>query len=249
MSLKALMRDLVRDFLLSFCPAKARLVYRPESTPRVAAFATWAGLVQFLGFGLLLWLRYRGFMVARLKHWAPYLTGTAEKIQGTAIIVSTLEFLIYPASLFLVYFALEGLARFATGLIGSEVVPSLPVFLAFRAMEGRRRQREEKRLALLPSDTVEFLAGDRIRIASARFRPAWNAEITIGIRGEFREIENKEPGLPGRPFVYILKPAAVGRVLRAYEEYDLNAATILDQSGAASGEVASRGIKPGPVEI
>lgn len=229
------MRNLVRDFLLSFCPSKARCVFKPESIARVAAFATWTGLVQFFGFVFLLWLRYRSFFIARSRHWAPYLTGRAEVIQGTAFIIASLEFLIYPVSLFLLYFALEGLARFATGLIGAEILPSLPVFLAFRWTECRQQRREAKRVASLPADRVEFLSGKRVRIASAHLRPSWNAGITIGIRGEFFEIENKEPGMPGRPFVFVLRPAPPGKALRAYEEYDVNAAVVLDwrETGSA----------------
>jgi hypothetical protein len=234
------MRELVRDFLLSFFPSRARLAFRPESTHRVVAFATWGGLAQFACFSLLLWLRYRSFILGRLKEWAPYLTGTAGQIQGTAVMVSTLEFLIYPVSLLLVYFALEGLARFVTGLIGSEVLPSLPVSLAFGLIERRRQRREAERLASLPADTVEFLAEGRVRIASARSRPTWNSGITIGIRGEFCEIENKEPGMPGRPFVFVLRPAPAGKALRAYEEYDLGSATILDRKEPAPGASVGR---------
>ena len=230
------MSDLLRDCLLSFCPSSVRIVARPGSTARVTAFAIWTGLAQFLGFSLWLSLRYRTFILARLAQWAPHLVGTSETVQSTALIISTLEFLIYPASLVLLYFALEGLARFAAGLISAEVVPSLPVFVAFRVIEKRRQRLEARRLASLPADIVEFLTEGRIRIASARFRPAWKSTITIGIRGEFYEIENKEPGYPGRRFVFVLKPAAIGRALRAYEEYDLDAATVRDKSVAMAAK-------------
>jgi hypothetical protein len=164
-------------------------------------------------------------------------------VQSTALLVATLEFLIYPLSLILLYFAAEGMARFAAGLVSSQVVPSLPVFLAFRLAEQKRQRRETARLQSLPPDTVEFLAEGRVRIASAHRRENWNASVTIGIGGQFHEIEHKEPALPGRPFVFVLKPAGAGRALRGYEEYDLSAATILNQPAQA---VVTAGA--GPVE-
>jgi hypothetical protein len=218
------MPGLLRDLLISFCPERARLALRPESTHRVVACATWAGPAQFLSFGFLLVLRYRSFMLARMQQWGPHLGGTGEMVQSAALLVATLEFLIYPLSLVLLYFAAEGMARFVAGLISSQVVPSLPLYVAFRLAEKKRQRRETARLESLPPDTVEFLAQGRVRIASAHRRDNWNASVTIGIGGQFYEIEHKEPALPGRPFVFVLKPAATGRALRGYEEYDLRAA-------------------------
>lgn len=219
----------LRDLLISFCPERARLALRPESTHRVVACATWAGLAQLLGFGFLLLLHYRSFVLARMQQWGPHLAGTGEMVQSAALLVTTLEFLIYPLSLLLVYFAAEGMARFVAGLISSQVVPSLPVFLAFRMADHKRQRRETARLQSLQPDTVEFLAEGRVRIASAHRRENWNASVNIGISGQFHEIEHKEPAMPGRPFVFVLKPAGAGRALRGYEEYDLSAATVLNQ--------------------
>ena len=181
-----------------------------ESTHRVLACATWAGLAQFLSFAFLLMLRYRFFILARMQQWGQHLAGTGELVQSTALLVATLEFLIYPLSLVLLYFAMEGMARFAAGLTSSQVVASLPVFLAFRVAEQKRQRRETARLESLPPDTVEFLAEGRVRIASAHRRDNWNASVTIGISGQFHEIEHKEPAMPGRPFVFVSNRPAPG---------------------------------------
>jgi len=243
------MQDFLRDLLISFCPERARRAMRPESTHRVELCATWAGLAQFVMFALLLWLRYKTFFIARSQQWAPYLAGS-ERIQVTAFIIATVEFLIYPASLLLFYFAIEGLTRFAAGLVSSQVVPSLPVFLAFHLKERFEQRREAERMASLPPDTIEFLRDGCVRIASARNRPQWNASLTIGIRGELHEIENKEPGMPGRPFVFVLKPATLGRALRGYEEYDLQAAEIVNRETVPSEteKGTARPVGTGPVE-
>jgi hypothetical protein len=82
------MPGFLRDLLISFCPERARLVLRPESTHRVTACATWAGLAQFIALALLLWLRYRDFFIARSRQWAPYLGGS-ERVQVTAFIIAS----------------------------------------------------------------------------------------------------------------------------------------------------------------
>jgi hypothetical protein len=238
-----------RDFLISFCPDRPRQDLRPESTDVVLRWATWGGLAQFLALSFLLWLRYKSFFIARSHEWAPVIGGSIERVQVTAFIIATLEFLIHPASILLLYFMLEGLTRFVAGFVSAQVVPALPVFLAFRLKDALQQRRQAERIASLPPDTIEFLHEKRVRIASARFRPQWNASLTIGIRGELHEIESKEPGMPGRPFVFVLKPATVGRALRGYEEYDPASATIINQeppaAAAASPDLPAAA---GPVE-
>lgn len=202
---------------------------RPESTHRVQLWATWGGLAQFVALTILLALRYRSFMAVRLLQWRPQLSGTSDVVQSVGVLIASWEFLIYPVSFLLLYFAAEGLTRFVAGLVSSQVLPSLPVFLAFRLHERLEHRRQAGRLGSLLPDTVEYLHHARVRIASAQVRPHWNSSITLGLGGVFYEIESKEPGLPGRPFVYVLKPASPGRALRGYEEYDLVTAKILSK--------------------
>lgn len=216
------MQSLLRDVLLSFCPVQVRRDYRPESPARVVRAATWTGLFQLLLFGYMLIVRYGHFLVERAKLWAPVLARTSDAFQSGTLIIVTLEFLLYPVSFLLLYFSLEGAARLLTGLVSSEVVPSLPVFLTFKIRNILHRRREAERVRQLPADTVTVLPNDRLRIATAHSRPAWsNPNLTIRIGGELYELERMDKGPLPRPFVYFLRRSPVGKILRGLEEYEL----------------------------
>lgn len=211
----------LRDVLLSFCPAKVRREYRPESPERVVSAATWIGLLQFFFFAYLLAVRYSYFLAARAKLWGPVLRRTSEVFQSGTLIIVTMEFLIYPVSLVLLYFCLEGMARFATGLIGSEVVPSLPVFLGFKLKTHFQSRRETDRVRQLPPDVLTTLPDGRVRIATAHARPSWsNPNHTIGIGGVHYELDRMDKGALPHPFVFFLRRAPLGKIRRTYEEYD-----------------------------
>jgi hypothetical protein len=221
----------LRDVLLSFCPEAVRKTYRPESSLRTLRAATWTGLFQFLLLGYIAVLRYKSFFLTRAQQLAPHVAGTSESVQtGVAIIVS-LEFLLYPVSILLLYLALEGMVRFVGGVITSEIVPSLPVSAAFQLTALVQRRRQDRDNRLLPPDSVERLPGDRLRIASARPKPAWNASMTIGVNGQWYEVEAAEESTAQRGFVYVLRLAPVSKVLRGYEEYDADSA--LNSPGSA----------------
>lgn len=210
-----------RDFLLSFCPAAVRRGFPPESPLRTLRFATWGGMAQFFVGAFASTIRYKSYFALRAGELAPHLGGTTEVFQaGTAVIV-TLEYLAHPLSLFLLYLAIEGLVRFAGGLITAEVLPNFIVFLAFKAASFAARRRERRRIAALPPDTLEDLSGGGIRITSAQPKRGWNASITIGVDGQWFEVEStEETGPPPRSYVYFLRPSPPGKILRGYEEYD-----------------------------
>jgi hypothetical protein len=64
----------------------------------------------------------------------------------------------------------------------------------------------------------------RLRIESNRTKSGWNTSITIGINGQWFEVEREEHGTVLRPFIYILRPASSGKILRGYQEYDSSSA-------------------------
>ena len=206
--------------VLSFCPATARREYRPVSPDRVVSAATWIGLLQFLVFGYLLAMRYGHFLESRARQWGPLLRRASEVFQSGSLIIVTLEFLIYPVSLLLLYFALEGFARFVTGLIASEVVPSLPVYVAFKLRKNFRKRQESKRVSQLPADVMTVLPDGRVRIATAHRRPQWNnPNHTIEIGSLHYELDRMDQGALPHPFVFFLRRAPLGKVLRSYERY------------------------------
>lgn len=117
----------LRDFLLSFCPATFRQAVRPESPQRTLHAATWVGLAQFFLAALALIVQLKAYFVWRAHELAPYIAGKNEAVQTGTVILVTLEYLLHPLALLLLYLAIEGLIRFIAGLVSAEVLPSFPV--------------------------------------------------------------------------------------------------------------------------
>jgi hypothetical protein len=221
------MRELFRDIALSFCPDSLRTVHPPHSSSRLLLVAIFTGPLQTALCAYWLLSGYKAFLVARAAQYGDVLNRANQTTQAWIVLVFFIEYVIFhPLALFLSYMALEGFLRFAGALCVSEVVPSLPVVLAFRLrayIHKRQSQREIAPLSSLP-DSVEVLPeGERLRIAGALPKPRWTPSLTIGIQGEWYELEAVEYGQPPRSYVYILRRAPVSKVLRGYEEYDVTA--------------------------
>jgi hypothetical protein len=220
------MQSLLRDLLLSYCPAVVRRAAQPESMLRVLRSATWTGLAQLLLAGLLFLVRLKAYFVLRAHQMAPQLAGASDAVQAGATVVVTLEYLIHPLAFLLLYLTIEGFIRFMGGLIAGEVVPDLLVSLAFKGVDSLSRSRNPRAGATLLADVLETMPDGRIQIASPRAKAGWNASITIGLSGQWFEVEREEHGPPPRSFVYILRPAPPGKILRGYQEYDAASALV-----------------------
>jgi hypothetical protein len=197
---------------------------QPESTLRTLRAATWGGLAQFLLAGLVFLVRLKSYFFLRAHQLAPRIAGSNETGQTIIAVIVVFEYSIHPVSLFLLYLAIEGLVRFMGGLITGEIVPSLLVSLGFRAADAFSRSRGQRREGPLLADILDSMPDGRVRIVSPRAKAGWNASITIGLSGQWFEVEREESGPPPRPFVYLLRPASPGKVLRRYEEYDTGSA-------------------------
>jgi len=226
----------LRDVALSFCPSSVRNTYRPQSWTRVVRAATMTGLIQASLSGLLVLFGYWDLLAKRAAQYGNPLATANETTQLIFSLLFLVEYVLFHFSgIVFSYMAVEGAIRFVGGLCVSEVVPSLPVVLAFkiRAYVRHKRTQHELAPARMVPDMLEVLddGGDRLRIASALPKERWNASLTIGIQGEWYEVEQATQGTAPRPYVYILRRASVNRILRAYEELDV-AAMIGSSSGA-----------------
>jgi hypothetical protein len=221
----------VRELLISFCPAAVRCRFRDTSPQRILYAATWGGLVQFFLASGLLVLQLKKYFVQRAQQMSPHLAGASETLQAGVSVIVFLEFLIHPLSLLLLYFAAEGMLRFMAGIVTNETLPSLPVFLAFKIGEKAGRLRDEKQRAAEVADKVEFLPDGNVRIAAVREKLGWNASVTIAVRGKWFEVAGVEQAAMPRSFVYLLRPAAEGRVLRGYQEYAVASSSIARATG------------------
>jgi hypothetical protein len=174
------------------------------------------GLLQALSFIALLVLSYAAFLRQRAHRFGAALERTSLTVQSGALLIFTLDFLIHPSSLLLLYLALEGFVRFLGGLVFAEIIPSLPVTLSFKLMDYLHNKPQP-----VIQDQFEYLQdGEHILISSALPKSGWNASITIDIDGQWYEIEKEEIGNPPLAHAYLLRPASPGKVLRGYERYE-----------------------------
>ena len=234
---KQRMHSILRDFLLSFCPAAIRRRLRPGSQLTVLRSATWGGLAQALLAGFILVVRLKNHFVLRAQQLGPHIAGSNETGQTIIAGIVLLDFLIHPLSLLLLYLAIEGFIRFAGGLITGEIVPNLLVSLYFKTADSVSRSSARRRGAPAVPDIAERLADGRIRIFSAGQKAGWNSSVTIGIGGQWFELESEAQAPLPRAFTYVLRPASPGKVLRGYQEYDaanLKAAAV--RTSAADAE-------------
>jgi hypothetical protein len=223
------MVEWLRDIALGFCPAWVRSRHRPHSPATVLRASTFTGILQSVlcAWGLL--AGYRSFVAVRAEQYGQVINRANETTQAWFSGILFIEYILFhPPALLLLYLACEGCVRFVAGLCVSEVVGSLPITVVFAiqtAKRNRQERRESERLASI-ADAVEVLEGGaRIRIASARPKPGWNASLTIEIRREHYELEREERGAPPRVHVYLLRRAPIGKIIRGYERYEVTTAT------------------------
>jgi len=192
----------------------------PGSQLTVLRSATWGGLAQLLLTALLLIVRLKRHFVLRAQQFGPHMAGSNETGQAIVALIVFLDFLIHPLSLLLLYLAIEGFVRFAGGIITGEIVPNLLVSLYFKTANSMSRSLARRRSAPPVADIADRLADGRVRISSASQKTGWNSSITVGIGGQWFEVESEEQAPPPRTFMYVLRPASPGKVLRGYQEYD-----------------------------
>lgn len=194
----------------------------------------WSGAAQFLITALVLIAQFKHYFIVRSQQMAPHMGSVNSTGEVVITVLIVLEFLFHPLSFFLLYFALEGAIRFIGGLITAEIVPSLLVFLLFKMSDSTSRYIRWRRASTPLADTLEQLPDGRIRISSAEPKDGWNSSVTIGIDGHWFEVEREEQAQPPRPYVYNLRPAPPGKILRGYQEYCAGA---LDAKNAAIADV------------
>jgi hypothetical protein len=228
------MPTILRDFLLSFCPAKVRQAWRPSSSLTVLRAAMWGGAAQFLLIALVLIVQLKVYFVAQSQQLAPRLQGSNETGQAIITVMVVLEFLLHPLSLILLYLAVEGAVRFIGGLVTDEAVPSLVVCLMFKISDSMSATLIRRRNGLPVADLLVRLPDNRIRIASATPKSGWNSSVTIGIDGQWFEVEREEQSKPPHLYVYLLRPVPPGKILRGYQEYP--AAGVLKARSTAKGD-------------
>jgi hypothetical protein len=213
------MESFLRDFLLSFCPAKIRQALRPSSQLTVLRAGMLGGAAQLVLATLVLIVQFKHYIIARFQQIAPHMDGVNSTGEAVVTVLVVFEFLFHPLSFFLLYLAFEGAVRFIGSLVTAEIVPSLLVFVFFKLSDSISRSIRRQRMGPPAEDALERLPDDRIRISSAAVKTGWNSSVTIGIDGKWFEVEREEHDQPPRPYIYFLRPAPPGKIMRGYQEY------------------------------
>lgn len=170
----------------------------------------WGGAAQFLLTALVLTVQFKHYFIAQSQQMAPHMGG----VNSCFILFQS----------FFCTSALRGAVPFIGGLVTAEIVPSLLVFLFFKLSASTSHSIRKQRVGAPVTDAVEWLPDIRIRIAAAALKAGWNSSVTIGMNGQWFEVEREEHAQPPRPYVYVLRPAPPGKILRGYQEYPAAAA-------------------------
>lgn len=136
--------DYMAAVALSMWPSRYRIRYATDSQLYPAAMLS--GLAQYLGCVATLFVRYVHAIERALGDMggAVIAQGRAEALAVPSVqygmgFLALFQFVTHPLSLFLFYFALEGLVRFAAAAITREVLGTMPLYLL-----GRTYQRFER---------------------------------------------------------------------------------------------------------
>ena len=210
--------NFLRGIVYSLFPKELRRSWQPLSNAELIRPAAVAGLLEMIGF--LAWSvhRYAQFLVLRAHQLHPL----AAANEGTQLYMSgvlTVEYVFQPLSLVLIYFAVEGAARFGAAFLTDEVLPSLPCKLFAVALGWRKKRVQEKSLGPMVPDQCEVWE-DGLRIACSRVKDGWRPSGTIAVAGEFYVIEKQEQAAAPRSIVYLLRKLPAGRIIRGFSSYE-----------------------------
>jgi hypothetical protein len=214
--------------LIALLPRRYRRWVEERGAGHLAASATASGALQFLGcLGAFIW-RFLLFRQQRIDQWATEVIGKggeeiflARGAGYTIGFMTTLEYLLQPLSLLLIYFTLEGAVRMLAGMITCEVVGTLPL-QGVAWLHGKAEARwGEYRLGPRIVDLVQKGdgAGCDLRILSCRPKKTWDRMMTIVYDDVFYELAGEERGPVPRQFIYLLRRIPEGKIIRGYHYY------------------------------
>ena len=142
------------------------------------------------------------------------------RLQFSVGILSLMEYMIQPLTIFLVFLMIEGLLRGIAAVTTREVVPSLPL-LAIAWIHGWfDHKSKENWLGPLVADVVR--PGNQtdydLKIESCRPRE-WTNLTTISYKDQLYELISTREQAPPRRFVFLLRKAPVHKLVRGLHNY------------------------------
>jgi len=218
----------VAGIFLALLPQRYRRWAEERGGGHLAASATASGALQSLACLGAFIGRYFVFRQQRIDQWAADVIGKggeeiflARGAGYTIGFMTTLEYLLQPLSLLLLYFTFEGAVRMLAGMITGEVVGTLPL-QGVAWLHGKAEARwAEWRLGPRIADLVQEGKGTEydLRILSCRPKKTWDRMMTIVYEDVFYELEGEERGPFPRQFIYLLRRIPEGKIIRGYHYY------------------------------
>lgn len=218
----------VAGTFLALLPQRYRRWVEERGGSHFTSAAVASGLLQFLGCLGAFIGRYFLFRQQRMDKWAAdVIARGAEEVfagagaQHTMGFMTTVEYLIQPFTLVLLYFTFEGAVRLLAGLVTGEVVGTLPL-QGVAWLHGKVEARwAEWKLGPRIVDLVQKGDGAAydLRILSCRPKKTWDRMMTIVFLEEFYELVGEERGPLPRQFIYLLRRAPEGKVIRGHHYY------------------------------
>ncbi len=201
--------DFFANLMLSYLPPRYLRRWRDPQSDAMGRATFWSGILQC---AVCLLLYIGGFIQYAPDAWIGPL--------------AWMEYAFTPWAILLLYFSVEGLVRWVTGLVASQSVGTLPLYVVAWGQTALERRRAEAALGERVADKVERGTGTDfdLRIASCRPKPNWNLLMTVSYQDELFEVAKQEEASPPRRFVYLLRRMPEGKVVRGLHHYDPNEA-------------------------
>ncbi|MBI4165100.1 MAG: hypothetical protein HY508_05130 [Acidobacteria bacterium] len=178
-----------------------------------------------------------GFLIGRYLSFLQYRVGdlgqraierghegvlTSEVVHFGMGAVAAGEYLLQPLTVALIYFALEGTARFMAALVTQQITGTLPLYLLAWIEERFSQARAERALGPRVPDIFEEVYSNEYdaRIFTCRRRPTWDRMMTIAWKHLFYEVLGEQPGKAPHHFIYRLRTSPKGRTVRTVHQFD-----------------------------
>ncbi len=137
-----------------------------------------------------------------------------------------------PVTWIICWFCFEGVVRALGAAFTEGIVGTLPLWIIGRSYRVLRQRQQNRRLPpLVPDEVAWFKDGrlDVVKVASCRPKPTWQNRPTIRFGDEFFKVERSLAGTGLRPYVYHLRRLQPGEIIRAPEDYDVEAVPLEPQ--------------------
>jgi len=135
---------------------------------------------------------------------------------------TSVEYVLKPLSIALMYFGIEGMLRALAALTTHEITGTLPFYISAAVEDRLSQARAERALGPRVPDIFEEVYSNEYdaRIFTCRRRRHWNRMMTLSWNDKFYEVLGEQSGRPPHHFIYRLRKSSKGRTVRAVHYFD-----------------------------